>query len=456
MIKIKKGLDLPIEGAPTSSSIEDAGRARSVAVVGYDYVGMKPTMAVAVGDKVVKGQLLFEDKKNAGVRYTAPASGTVSQINRGAKRVFQSLVIDVAGDGANADEGELTFDSYEASKLATLERQHVVDNLVASGLWTTIRMRPFSKVPEIDATPTALFINAMDTNPLAAEPVDVINASHDSREHFINGITALSHLSDRVFVCHGDVANFPKIDVKNVKLETFSGKHPAGLSGTHNHFLAPASESRHVWNVNYQDVMAIGELFTTGKLNMTRVVSLAGPAVEKPRLLRTVVGADLTALTAGQLKTGDNRVISGSVLSGRTAEGAVAYLGRYHLQVSCLAEGRDRPFMGWLSPGSNRHSKLNIYLSKFTPGKKFAFNTNTNGSPRAMVPVGTYEEVMPLDILPTQLLRALIVGDMDTAIKLGVLELEEEDLALCTYVCPGKYEYGPILRDNLTQIEKEG
>lgn len=453
MIKVKKGLDLPIEGSPTSSSIEDAVRARSVAVVGYDYVGMKPTMAVQVDDKVVKGQLLFEDKKTEGVKYTAPASGTVSQINRGPKRVFESLVIDV---NADANEGELTFDSYDEPKLATLERQHVVDNLVNSGLWTAIRTRPFSKVPEIDATPTALFINAMDTNPLAAEPVDIINESVETREKFINGVTVLSHLSDRVFVCHGDVSNFPRIDVKNVTVETFTGKHPAGLSGTHNHFLAPASASRHVWNINYQDVMAIGALFTTGKLDMTRVISLAGPMVENPRLLRTVVGSNLEELTAGQLKAGDNRVISGSVLSGRTAKGPTAYLGRLHSQVSCLAEGRDRPFMGWMSPGSNRHSQLNIYVSKFLPGKKFAFNTNTNGSPRAMVPLGTYEEVMPLDILPTQLLRALIVGDMDTAIKLGIFELEEEDLALCTYVCPGKYEYGPILRDNLTQIEKEG
>ncbi|NRB41153.1 MAG: Na(+)-translocating NADH-quinone reductase subunit A [Pseudomonadales bacterium] len=452
MIKIKRGLDVPIDGAP-EACIYDATPARSVAIVGFDYVGLKPTMSVAVGDKVAKGQLLFEDKKTAGVKFTAPAAGTVTAINRGAKRVFESIVIDVNGD---ADANEITFEKYDADKLASLERQHVVDNLVNSGLWTTLRTRPFSKTPEIDATPTALFINCMDTNPLALDPMLVINEDNDSREKFLNGVTALSHLSDRVFVCQGHAHNFPKIDVKNVKIEIFEGKHPAGNSGTHNHFLAPASESRHVWNIAYQDVMAVGELFTTGKLNMTRVVALAGPAVEKPRLLRTRVGADLTALTAGELISGENRVISGSVLSGRTAEAATAYLGRFATQVSCLAEGRDREFMGWLSPGANRHSKLNIYISAFMGGKKFKFNTNTNGSPRAMVPLGTFEDVMPLDILPTQLLRAIVVGDEDTAIKLGVLELDEEDLALCTYVCSGKYEYGPILRANLTKIEKEG
>lgn len=453
MIKIKKGLDLPIEGAPDVSSIDDAAKPSSVAVLGFDYVGMKPTMSVQEGDKVVKGQLLFEDKKTPGVTFTAPASGTVKAINRGERRVFESLVI--ACDD-NPEAGEKTFPSFAADKLQGLERQQIVEQLVESGLWTALRMRPFSKVPAIDSVPTALFVNAMDTNPLAFDPLLVINENEQSRENFVNGVSVLSHLADRMFVCHKAGASFPRLDVSNVKIEEFAGKHPAGLSGTHNHFLAPASASRHVWNINYQDVMAIGALFTTGKLDMTRVVALAGPQVQKPRLLRTRIGASLTELTQGELKDGTNRIISGSVLSGRTAADTLAYLGRYHLQVSVLKEGYERQFMGWLSPGANRHSKLNIYLSKFMPSKKLAYTTNTNGSPRAMVPVGVYEEVMPLDILPTQLLRAIIVGDVDTAVKLGVLELDEEDLALCTYVCPGKYEYGPILRDNLTTIEKEG
>ncbi len=210
------------------------------------------------------------------------------------------------------------------------------------------------------------------------------------------------------------------------------------------------------WTIGYQDVIAVGRLFTTGRLYTDRVVALAGPQVEQPRLLRTRLGASLEELTAGQLKPAENRIISGSVLGGVTARGPRAFLGRYHTQVSVLEEGYKRDFMGWLSPGSKKHSRLRIYLSQFAPGKLMNYTTNTNGSERAMVPVGTYEHVMPLDILPTQLLRALIVGDTATAQQLGALELDEEDLALCTYVCPGKYEYGPILRDNLTRIEKEG
>lgn len=211
-----------------------------------------------------------------------------------------------------------------------------------------------------------------------------------------------------------------------------------------------------VWTINYQDVIAIGKLFTTGRIYTERLISLAGPAVANPRLVRTTRGADLTELTQGELNGDDNRVISGSVLSGRTAAGATAFLGRFHNQVSVLTEGRERPALHFFAPGANRFSKLPIYISQFFKGKKYDFTTSTNGSPRAMVPIGLFETVMPQDYLPTQLLRALIVEDIISAVELGALELDEEDLALCTFVSPGKYEFGDILRDNLTRIEQEG
>lgn len=447
MIKIKRGLNLPIAGEP-EAVIDSSKEVTSVAVVGFDYVGMKPTMLVQVGDKVAKGQAVFEDKKTPGVIFTAPAAGTVTAINRGAKRVFQSLVIALEGNE------EVSFEKFEANKLASLERQQVVDNLVNSGLWTALRTRPFSRIPAIGSTPAAIFVNAMDTNPLAADPQIVIAQNKDS---FAAGLDVLSRLGETVYACHAAGTDLPKAKAANVRYETFQGPHPAGLTGTHIHFLRPASAERVVWTVNYQDVIAIGQLFTSGKLNNERVIALAGPAVNKPRLIKTQLGADLNELTAGELQAGDNRVISGSVLAGRQSEEALNYLGRYHLQVSVLAEGGERQTLGWISPGPNKFSNLNIYLSRFMPSKKFNFTTTTNGSPRAMVPVGSnYESVMPLDILPTQLLRALIVSDLDEAIALGALELDEEDLGLCTYICPSKYEYGAILRDNLTLIEKEG
>ncbi|MVW76055.1 Na(+)-translocating NADH-quinone reductase subunit A [Pseudomonas xionganensis] len=445
MIKLKHGLDLPITGAP-AQRIEAARPVRSVAVIGFDYHGMKPTMEVQVGDRVKLGQLLFTDKKTPGVRYTAPGAGVISAIHRGEKRVLQSLVIDLEGD-----EQEV-FAQYSADQLESLSDAQVRENLQQSGLWAALRTRPFSKVPALDAVPSSIFVTAIDTHPLAADPAVVI-AEH--AVDFENGLKVLGNIA-KVFLCKADGASLPGEKLAKVQSEAFAGPHPAGLPGTHIHFLDPVSVSKSVWQIGYQDVIAVGKLFTTGQLFVERVVALAGPVVEKPRLVRTRIGASLQELTAGELVPGFNRVISGSVFGGRTAQGAFAYLGRYHTQVSCLSEGNDREMLHYLRAGVNKHSVLNVFVSKLAGSKLFNFTTTTNGSPRAMVPVGNYEAVMPLDILPTQLLRYLIVGDTEMAQKLGCLELDEEDLALCTYVCAGKYEYGPILRDNLARIEKEG
>ncbi len=447
MIKIRRGLDLPISGAP-EQTIVDGPKVRSVAVIGIDYHGMKPTMAIKQGDKVKLGQLLFTDKKTEGIKYTSPAAGTIAAINRGEGRVLQSVVIDVDGDDAE------TFASYAPDQLGSLTHEAVRDNLNDAGLWTVFRTRPYSKVPALDATPHSIFVTAIDTNPLAARP-DLIIAGQ--AEAFRQGLTLLTRLTQgRVFVCKAPGTDVPVPQSEQIHVEEFAGLHPAGNAGTHIHFLDPVSVSKTVWSIGYQDVIAIGKLFNTGKLWTERVISLAGPQVEQPRLLRTRLGANLEELTAGQLKAGENRVVSGSVFGGRTARGPFAFLGRYHNQVSVLLEGNDRPMLHYLRAGVNMFSVLNIYISSLFGGKKYSFDTTTGGSERAMVPVGSYEKVMPLDILPTQLLRSLIVGDTDTAQKLGCLELDEEDLALCTFVCPGKYEYGPILRDNLTLIEKEG
>ena len=445
MIKIKKGLDLPITGSPeqvVSATVE----AKSVAVIGFDFVGMKPTMQVKVGDRVKLGQVIFTDKKNEGVKYTAPAAGVIKDINRGEKRVLQSIVIDVDGDES------VEFNKYAASELASLSVKQVQQNLVESGLWTALRTRPYSKVPQPGSKPASIFVTAIDTNPLAANPEVFIN---EHPEAFASGLTVLTTLSaGPVYLCKAAGAKISP--ASTVSVEEFDGPHPAGNAGTHIHFLDPVSEKKTVWTIGYQDVIAIGKLFTTGQLFTERVVAVAGPQVTVPTLVRTRMGANLDELVAGRTKDGDNRVISGSVLNGRTANGPFAYLGRYATQVSVLREGREREFLGWLVPGANKFSVLNMFLSTFSAGKKFDFSTTTNGSERALVPVGQFEDLIPMDILPTQLLRSLIVGDMESAIQLGCLELDEEDLALCTFACPGKYEYGPILRDNLTTIEKEG
>lgn len=446
MIKVRRGLDLPISGAP-EQMVYDGPTVSQVALVGLDYQGMKPTMAVREGDQVKLGQLLFTDKKNASARYTAPAAGTVVAINRGERRVFQSLVIDVDGDASE------TFETYSVEKLDTLDRADVIENLVKSGQWTALRTRPFSKVPAADTMASSIFVTAMDTNPLSADPAVIIG---QRREDFTSGLKILARLTNGpVNLCVAPNSTIPGDDIDGVREIAFSGPHPAGLTGTHIHFVDPVSIDKTVWSIGYQDVIAIGALFTTGCIDVRRVIAIAGPQVTQPRLLGTRLGANINQLVIGELKNDDNRVISGSVLSGRQAVSEFAFLGRYHTQVSVIQEGRERQFLHYLRAGVDKHSSLPVFVSSLTK-KLFNMTSSTNGSERAMVPVGGYEKVTALDILPIQLLRSLIVGDTEMAQKLGCLELDEDDMGLYTYVCVGKYEYGRILRDNLTRIEKEG
>jgi len=451
LIKIRKGLDLPISGAP-EQRVHPARAVAHVAVLGVDYVDLKPTMLVAEGDKVRLGQALFEHKKLPGVRVTAPGSGQVVAIHRGPRRLLQSVVIRLDENG-----DEETFAAYGGGQLASLTAQQVVDNLLASGLWTALRTRPYSKIPDPTTRPAAIFVTAMDTNPLAADPAPLIAAEAESFGH---GLGVLSHLTaGPLWVCKAPGAALPlPPKVERAQVASFDGPHPAGLAGTHIHFLDPVDAHKAVWHLNYQEVIAIGKLFTTGRLWTERIVALGGPQVKNPRLLRTHLGASVEELLEDELRGGDNRAISGPVWSGRHAAGWSSYLGRHHLQVCVLKDASEREFMAWLKPGRNRFSKINVLVSSFfrNRGEKFEFTTSQNGSPRAMVPIGTFEEVMPLDILPTQLLRYLIVGDTDMAQKLGCLELDEEDLALCSFACIGKYEYGQVLRRSLSQIEREG
>ncbi|AWF51179.1 MULTISPECIES: Na(+)-translocating NADH-quinone reductase subunit A [Klebsiella] len=447
MIKITKGLNLPIAGMP-SQQISSKTAVKRVALLGEEYIGMRPSMAVREGDRVQKGQLLFEDKRNPGVRFTAPASGTISAIHRGERRVLQSVVIDVDGDDA------VHFPRYELADLAALTREAVQQQLVESGMWTAFRTRPFSKIPAPGSVPAAIFVTAIDTNPLAADPQPIILAQ---REAFDAGLTLLTRLTDgKVHVCQASGGKLGGHPVGQVTFNQFAGPHPAGLVGTHIHFLEPVSLKKQVWHLNYQDVIAVGKLFLEGVLSSERIVALGGPQVKEPRLLKTCSGASLDELLADELLDDENRVISGSVLSGTHAQGPHAFLGRFHLQISVVKEGREKELFGWVMPGKDKFSITRTTLGHFMKRKLFNFSTDTNGGERAMVPIGNYERVMPLDILPTMLLRDLLAGDTDSAQALGCLELDEEDLALCTYVCPGKYEYGPALRSVLTQIEQEG
>ncbi len=371
----------------------------------------------------------------------------VAAINRGEKRLLQSTVVALEG----ADEPR-PFDAFTSS--AGNEGARVRALLLEAGLWTSLRTRPFSRVPRPDATPKAIFVTALDTHPLAP-PVDV--ALRGREADFERGLSVLKHLTTGpLFLCRAPGAPLGP-GTSGAQVAEFGGKHPAGTVGFHIHTLLPVSRGVEVWHVAAQDVARIGHLFATGALDVTQVISLAGPLVKSPRLVRTRLGAQLGPLLANELHPGEARVISGSVLHGDLAQGdAFGFLGRFHQQVSVVAEGRDRHFLGWLGAGLSEFSTIPTFLSALSPGRRFGFDTNTHGGRRAMVPIGMYERVMPMDLMSTHLLRALTVGDVEWAEELGALELDEEDLALCSYVCPGKLDYGAALRKVLSTLETEG
>ncbi len=442
---IDKGLKLPISGEPVQD-IKDGPEVKRVGLVAADYIGMKPTMLVGQGDKVKLGQPVFLDKKAEGVTYTATASGVVESVNRGDKRRFLSLIIRVDGNDAQK------FRTW--NNLAEVTGEDARAQIVESGLWPAFRTRPYNRVPVPTTEPHSIFITAIDTNPLAPEPELIIS---QNQEAFIAGMQIIPKLtSGKLYLCTRNESRVPSGPNPSVVVASFAGIHPAGLPGTHIHLLDPVGPKKTVWFIGYQDVIAIGELFMLGRLRNERVVSVAGPVVTKPGLYRTILGADLTKLVAGNVNAKNARVISGSVLSGRQSAEPMAFLGRYHNQVSVLVEGNYREFLGWQKPGGDRFSITKAFLGGWLKASRYRFDTNVNGSHRAMVPIGVYERVMPLDVLPTQLLRALLTGDTEQSQALGALELDEDDLALCTYVCPGKHDYGKILRQNLTTIEKEG
>lgn len=458
--KFEKGLDLPIPGNPLQV-VRGTSPCARVAVLAGDFPGMKPSMQVEEGQTVKRGQVLFEDRKAPGVRHTAPGAGRVIGIHRGEKRALQAVVIDLSdGERRGAPDADefARFESFDGADPDSLDRSKIRALLAESGLWTAIRQRPFGNVPSPDGDADALFVTAMDSHPHAPLP-EVALAGR--LEDFQLGMRLVARLIDGpTYLCVAEHSELAEDPPANVRVERFAGPHPAGTVGVHIHTLRPVDRKRKVWHLGYQDVAAIGSLFRTGRLDVTRVISIAGAAVTDPRLERSRIGACVSDIVASDLARAGNReirMISGSVLSGSRVYGEIFdYLGRYDRQVSLLEEDRENVFLGWLSPGRDLFSVTRIYLSKIFSPKRFRFTTTTYGSQRAMVPIGLFEKVMSMDLMPTFLLRALIVGDVETAERLGILELEEEDLALCTFVCPGKINYGPILRRNLETLAKEG
>ena len=434
MIKISKGLDLPISGTP-DPVLSDMPKVTTVSLLGNDFTGMKPTMLVKPGDIVKRGTKIFEDKKNPGVFFTSPAGGIVKEISRGDRRKFLSIDIEIADN-----EDHVEFDTNE----------NVRNLLINSGLWNAFRSRPFNRTPSIDSSPNAIFINACDTNPLAVDPYFIIK---EDLNYFNRGLTALfENFSCPIHCCYQN-ADFD-LSVDGINYHQFSGPHPSGLTSTHINKIYPVNLKRIAWTIGYQDVISIGYLLEHAFLRTHKLIALGGPSVFSPSLIKARISGNIDELTAGKLETG-SRVISGSVLYGHASEGVMNFLGFYDSLISAIPNQANDIFLNWLMPGSKLHSKLNVFISSFIKPSNFIFNTSVNGGDRAIVPVGSYDEVLPMDILVPQLLKALVVGDREQAVDLGMLELAPEDLAVCSYICPSKYDYCSILANNLNELYLE-
>jgi len=414
--RLRKGIDIDMGAAPRG---EPAPRdVASVAVLGRDYPAVQADLRVAIGDAVQPGQTVFVDRRRPEIAVVSPAAGRITGITRGPRRSIDALIIAVDAGAAEP----MAFDPRPALADAAALRAL----LLQSGAWTAFLTRPFGHIPDPAASPDAIFVTAMDTNPLAADARAVLAPQGDA---FARGLDALARLTDGpVFVCQAPGAALVPQSGR-IRLATFEGPHPAGLAGTHIHHLMPVGAGAQVWQVGYQEVAAIGHLLATGQVLATRVVSLAGPGMEAPALVAAPLGAHLADLV-GQTRGDSVRLISGSVLSGREA----AYLGRRDTQVTVLHGDKiaARPFWHrWLD-----------WLPAAPAG--------------ATLPLEAFDRAMPLAILPAPLMRALAVGDVETAARLGCLELLEEDLALLTWLCPGRADYGALLRGVLTELDEEG
>jgi len=437
VFKIKKGLNLPISGVP-SSEVDLSTAINSIAVLGSDYVGLKPTMMVEEGETVSSGQKLFENKKNPGTFITAPSSGVVKSINRGEKRRFLSVIIE-------------TDDSIESKAFYHDDYDNSIDFLADSGALSYFRTRPYNRMPGLNSTPSAIFINACDSSPLSVDPFEMVKLDQDLFNSGLKFINTISPTTKTFCTFHNP--NFDQ-SVEHINYAQFSGPHPSGLVGTHIHFLHPVGQNRNVWTISWQDVVSLGHLLEHKTLRTNKLVSLGGPNVLEPKIFKISYGANLSELTAGKIKDA-SRVISGSVLNGHKADNVMNYLGAYDNQVSVLPDEANDILFNWAMPGSKLHSQLPAFLSSWIKPKEFKFNVSMNGGNRAIVPISSYQEIMPLNILTTQLLKSLVTFDIELGEKLGALELAPEDLALASYVCPSKYDYQSILDLNLEKMYEE-
>ncbi|WP_439184045.1 Na(+)-translocating NADH-quinone reductase subunit A [Carboxylicivirga taeanensis] len=444
VIKIKKGLDIQLAGK-AEKVFGQADLPEFFAVKPTDFHGVVPKMAVKVGDKVKAGTVLFFDKYRPEIKFVSPVSGELAAVNRGERRKILEVV--VKSDGADEKE------QFETANPADLSKEQIVEKLQAAGLWPFIRKRPYDVIADANETPKAFFVSAFDSAPLAPDMDFILSGQEEALQA---GVNVIKQLCSNVHVgVQNESASKAFKSLKGVTLHSFSGPHPAGNVGVQIHHTLPISKGEVVWVAQPQDIVAIGKLFTEGIYDANRIVVLAGSEIEKKGYFRTKLGASISTLVKNNTTTDTTlRYISGNVLTGTQIE-EDGYLGAYHSQVTVIPEGDYYEFMGWAMPGFGKFSMSHSFFSWMCKNKEYRLDANKHGGLRSFVVSGQYDKVLPMDILPEFLFRAILVEDIDKMEQLGIYELVEEDIALCEFVCTSKQPLQATLRKGIELMIKE-
>ncbi len=444
-IKIRKGLNINLKGKAEKIFIK-AKPSQTYAVKPTDFPGLTPKLIVKAGDEVKAGSPLFFDKYNPDVKFTSPVSGKVQEINRGERRRILEVIIE--------SDGKQESESYIKADPTSLEKNQIIENLLNSGLWPSIKQRPYSIIANPADEPKAIFISAFDSSPLG---VDYDFILHDSGSEFQAGIDILGKLTTGK-IHLGINADYPPTaaiaNAKNVQITSYKGAHPAGNIGTHIHHIDPISKGEIVWTVQPQDVVTIGRLFLTGKYDASKIVALTGSEVKAPKYYKIIAGCNISSITEDNIVEGNNRYISGNVLTGSRIE-PNGFVGFYDSMITVIPEGDQYEFFGWIAPGFKKFSLSRTFFSWLTPKKEYIINSNLKGGKRALMITGNFERVFPFDIYPMQLIKAIIIEDIDLMEKLGIYEVAEEDFALCEFVDTSKTDIQAIVRKGLNLMIKE-
>ncbi len=444
-IRIKKGVSIKLKGT-ADRVYANIPTSDHYVVKPSDFMGLTPKLTVKVGDKVLAGSSLFFDKENPSVLISSPVSGEIKEIRRGAKRKILEIVVKA--------EAEINYKEFAKSKATSLSRDQIIEQMLSSGLWPFVRQRPFAVIANPKDMPKSIFISAFDSAPLACDNDFIL---HGMEEEFQAGLDIISKLTDGTTHLNIDGnANSSSVftSAKGVQINHISGPHPAGNVGVQIHHIDPINKGEVVWYMYPQDVIAIGRLFSKGIYDASRLIALSGSQVEKPRYYRTLQGASISKMTEGNIKEGESRYISGNVLTG-TQIPADGHLGFYHNEICVIPEGKEQDFLGWLLPSFNKFSLSRTLFSWLNPKKEYAISANMNGEERAYVVTGQYEEVLPMDVYPQHLIKAIMVGDIELMENLGIYEVAEEDFALCEFSCTSKMPVQQILREGLELVRIE-